>query len=298
MSRSQLPDLTLFATVAAHRSFRGAAKTLGLSPSAVSHAIRGLEEKLGVRLLNRTTRSVTPTEAGRRLLERLHPALKEIEEAVEAVASMRDRPAGLLRLTLPHAAGELLLIPHCRRFAEAFPDIQLELSVDDRFVDIVAAGFDAGIRLGESLERDMIAVRLGPPSQRMVVVASPAYLKQRGRPASPHDLRQHACIGRRFGGEIYRWELEKHGNAVEVPVHGPLILNDDRLMIDAALAGVGLIFVFEGQVRAELKARQLVRVIDDWCPSFPGFFVYYPSRRQMRPALRALIDFFQGALRE
>lgn len=290
MKRSDLAGLTLFAEVVARGGFRGAAKAIGISPSAVSHGIGSLEKRLGVRLLNRTTRSIAPTEAGLNLLARLRPALSDIDAALAGLSEARDEPAGILRLTTPQSAAQLLLIPHVGRFAERYPGITLDLHIDNSLIDIVANLFDAGIRLGESLEQDMIAVRIGT-DMRGVVVASPGYLSSAGVPLSPGDLQRHNCINLRFPDGIYRWELEKDGGPIEVEVHGSVVLNDGGLMVEAARAGAGLAYVFEDRVKEDLAAGRLVSVLDAWCPSYPGFFLYYPRQRHMRPALRAFIDF-------
>lgn len=291
MKRSDLPALAIFAVVAARRSFRAAARELGISVSAVSHAINGLEVSLGVRILSRSTRSVAATDAGQQLLEQLRPALTAIEEAVEAVAASENRLTGAIRLSVPRSAAELVLVPIAAAFTRKRPEVTVEMIVEDGFTDIVASGFDAGVRLGESLQQDMIAVPVGP-RQRGVIVGAPQYFEGRSVPVTPRDLQDHVCIRRRFaGGAIYRWELENNGDAVDVTVNGGLILNDDRLIADAALAGAGLAYLFEGQVRSEIVTGKLVTVLDEWCPSYPGFYLYYPSRRLMRPALRAFIDF-------
>ena len=291
MKRRDLPALSIFSTVAARRSFRAAARELGISVSAVSHAVNGLEASIGVRLLSRTTRSVAPTEAGQRLLEQLEPALTAIAEAVEVATASQNQLSGTIRLSVPRSAAELILAPLLPDFGRRHPDVVVEIEVQDAFTDIVALGFDAGVRFGESLQQDMVAVRLGP-QQRGAIVGSPAYFEGRKRPATPRDLHDHICIRRRFaGGGIYRWELEKDGETIDIAVEGGVILNDDRLIIDTVLAGGGLAYVFEAQVIDEIGAHRLIRVLEDWCPSFPGFFLYYPSRQLMRPALRAFIDF-------
>jgi DNA-binding transcriptional LysR family regulator len=293
MSRENLAALSVFATVAARRSFRAAARELELSPSAVSHAVSALEARLGTRLLARTTRSVAPTEAGQALLAQLAPALGEIDAALLRAAESGARPSGLVRITVPRSSVDHIFLPRAAAFAAAYPDITLELHGDDGLIDIVAEGYDAGLRFGESLEADMVAVRFGPRKQRMIVVAAPALLAERGTPRHPRDLVDFPCIGmRRASGQIYRWELEKEGEALDVAVTGPLILNDTRLIMQAVANGLGLGFVFEANAQAALASGTIVTVLDDWCPPFPGFFLYYPSRRQMRPALRAVIDFF------
>ncbi|MER9965269.1 LysR family transcriptional regulator [Mesorhizobium sp. M0060] len=293
MKRTHLSQLAVLATVAQCGSFRGAAKELALAPSAVSHAVSSLEARLGVRLLARSTRSVAPTEEGAQLLERLRPALSEIDLALESAIEARDRPAGNLRLTVPRTAAHLALTPRLGAFASAYPDIVLEIVIEDRFTDVVEGGFDAGVRLGESLQRDMIAVRIGP-DLRGAVVGAPFYFETSPKPQHPHDLAGHRCIRFRFSsGILYRWEFEKNGEEIEIPVQGPLILDEDHLIANAAVDGAGLAFVFEDYVRDAIAAGKLIRVLEDWCPPFDGFFVYYPSRRQMRPALRAFVDFFK-----
>ncbi|MER8948192.1 MULTISPECIES: LysR family transcriptional regulator [unclassified Mesorhizobium] len=293
MKRTHLSQLAVLAMVAQCGSFRGAAKELAIAPSAVSHAVSSLEARLGVRLLARSTRSVAPTEEGAQLLERLRPALSEIDLALESAIEARDRPAGNLRLTVPRTAAHLALTPRLSAFAAAYPDIVLEIVIEDRFTDVVEGGFDAGVRLGESLQRDMIAVRIGP-DLRGAVVGAPAYFETMPKPQHPRDLAAHRCIRFRFSsGILYRWEFEQNGEEIEIPVQGPLILDEDHLIANAAVDGAGLAFVFEDYVRDALAAGKLVRVLEDWCPRFDGFFVYYPSRRQMRPALRAVVDFFK-----
>lgn len=293
MNRAHLSQLAVLATVAQCGSFRGAARELAIAPSAVSHAVASLEARLGVRLLSRSTRSVAPTEEGAQLLERLRPALSEIDLAMETAIEARDRPAGNLRLTVPRTAAQLTLAPRLGAFAQAFPDIVLEIVVEDRFTDVVEGGFDAGVRLGESLQRDMIAVRIGA-SIRGAVVAAPSYFETMPRPGHPRDLARHRCVRFRFSsGVMYRWEFEKDGEELEIDVEGPLIVGEDRLNVEAAINGAGIAFVFEGYASDAIADGRLVRVLEDWCPPFDGFFVYYPSRRQMRPALRAFVDFFK-----
>ncbi|MCZ4090692.1 LysR family transcriptional regulator [Sinorhizobium psoraleae] len=293
MNRTQLSQLAVLSAVAAHGSFRAAAKELGVAPSAVSHAVASLEASLGVRLLSRTTRSVAPTEEGRRLLERLRPALEEIAHALEAAAETRERPAGNLRITAPRFAADLILAPRLGAFLDRYPDIVLEIANEDGFTDIVEEGYDAGIRLGESLEADMIAVRVGP-DLTSAVVAAPSYFERHGRPAHPRELAGHRCIRRRFSnGTLYRWEFEKGVEEITVSVAGPLILGEDRPIIKAALGGAGLAYLFESRVSEDIAAGRLERVLEDWCAPYAGPYLYYPSRRQMRPALRAFIDFFR-----
>ncbi|MDO1580700.1 LysR family transcriptional regulator [Rhizobium oryzicola] len=293
MNRTQLSQLAVLAAVAEHKSFRKAAAELSIAPSAVSHAVSALEESLGIRLLQRTTRSVAPTEEGRRLIERLTPALSEIAATIESITENRDRPAGPLRITMPMLAAEELILPRLAEFLRLYPDIELDLRHADRFEDIVEQGCDAGLRLGEHLEADMIAVRASGP-WRGAIVGSPAYFADRPMPQHPRDLIGHRCVRRRFSsGLIYRWELEKDGKPLIVDVSGPLILSDQTMMRPAALDGVGLAFIFDRRVDEDIAQGQLIRVLEDWCPPFDGFYIYYPSRRQMRPPLRAFVDFFR-----
>ncbi|KXF79175.1 transcriptional regulator [Paramesorhizobium deserti] len=293
MNRNQLSQLAVLASVAAHGSFRAAARELQIAPSAVSHAVAALEESLGVALLARTTRSVAPTEAGRRLLERLAPALGEIEMALGAAVDTKDTVSGTLRLSVPRLA-YLLLVPRLGAFCETHPDLTLDICVEDHFVDIVAERFDAGLRLNESLERDMVAVRFGPELCG-AIVSAPSYFERHGIPKHPADLARHRCIRHRFSsGRVYRWELEKGDESFEVAVDGPLIVNDDRFSLEAALQGAGLAFLLDVQVAEAIADGRLVRVLEDWCQPFPGLYLYYPSRRRMRPALRAFIDFYRS----
>ena len=293
MNRTQLSQLAVLAVVAEARSFRKAAAELAVAPSAVSHAVSALEASLGVRLLARTTRSVAPTEEGRLLLDTLAPALADIGNVMEALADRQGRPAGPLRVTMPLIAAEEIVMPRLGAFLSAYPEIELDLRTDDRFEDIVEKGFDAGLRLGEHLEADMIAVRASGP-WRGLVVGAPAYFERHEKPLQPRDLMQHRCIRRRFSsGRIYRWELERDGRQVTVDVDGPLIVSDQRLMRAAAIDGAGLAYVFDQRVAEDIAAGRLVPVLEDWCPAFDGFSIYYPSRRQMRPALRAFVDFFR-----
>lgn len=293
MKRSQLSQLAVLAAVAEAKSFRGAARELGIAPSAISHAISALEESLGLRLLSRTTRSVAPTEEGRRLLETLAPALGDIAATLDNLAEREDRPAGPLRITMTRLAAEDLIVPRIAEFLRLYPEIELDLTTDDRFEDVVAGGYDAGLRLGEHLEQDMIAVRAGPRITG-AIVAAPRYFEDHPIPRHPHDLLAHRCIRRRFGsGLIYRWELEKEGKAIVVDVRGPLILTDQTLIRNAAMDGAGLAYVFDDRVAKDVASGRLVRVLEDWCQPFEGFYIYYPSRRQMRPALRAFVDFFR-----
>ncbi|KQP73359.1 MULTISPECIES: LysR family transcriptional regulator [unclassified Methylobacterium] len=290
MQRSDLADLTVFAAIARNGSFRRAALELGVSTSALSHALRGLETRMGVRLLHRTTRSVAPTEAGAALLTRIGPALAEIAEAVGAAGAFRATLGGALRINAPRSACRFVLMPLVARYLARHPAVRVEVVADDAMTDVVAGGFDAGVRFGEHLAGDMIAVALGG-AQRFAVVGSPDYLAGRSHPEGPDDLGRHLCIRQRFpGGAIYRWELEKEGRAVAVSVDGPLIVNDQEMIVQAALAGLGLGLVFEESVVEHLASGRLVRLMPDWCPSFPGLFLYYAGRRQIPPPLQAFID--------
>jgi DNA-binding transcriptional LysR family regulator len=291
MDRGALNDLLAFSTVARLRSFTRAAAILGMSPSALSHAMRGLEDRLGVRLLARTTRSVAPTEAGERLLQSLVPALAGIETGLDALSQWRDNPAGTVRITTFAYASKMVLVPKLPGFLLAHPDVRVEVNIDDSLTDIVAAGFDAGIRFGETVDRDMIAVKLGP-DLRTIVVATPAYFDRHSRPDTPQDLEHHACIGYRLStsGGLLSWEFEKDGRALALRTQGPLVVNDGDLSLEAVRAGAGLGYVMEHDVLADIASGALVQVLDDWCPRFPGFHLYHPSRRQTPPALRALID--------
>ncbi|XYI02599.1 LysR family transcriptional regulator [Sorangium sp. So ce1128] len=289
-------DLRAFAAIVEHGSFARAAAHLRVSPSALSQTIRGLEERLGVRLLNRTTRSVAPSEAGTRLLSRLAPAMAELDAAVADVKTFGDRPAGVLRINSARAAAIWYLAPLLGPFHEAHPDIVLDVVVEDAITDIVARRFDAGVRLGERLEKDMVAVKLSG-DLAMMAVASPGYLARHGVPATPRDLHRHRCVNGRWptDGSLYRWEFEKGKQSLEVAVEGPLIVNDAELALRAALDGVGIAYVFDEQARPWVEAGKLTRVLEAWSPSFPGFYLYYPSGRQAPPALRAFIEFLRRA---
>ncbi len=290
MAADDLNVLAAFAVVAEERSFTRAARRLVVSPSALSHAIRGLEERLGVRLLARTTRSVAPTEAGDQLLARLQPALGDVREALDQLAGLRDRPAGRVRLVASPVAAALVLAPKLGAFARSHPDVTVDVCVRNDRVDLVAARFDAGIQLGEFVERDMIAVRVSP-DQRAAIVASPQYLAEHPKPESPRDLTRHRCINFRRGESgLYRWEFERDGQALSVAVEGPLIVDDLDLLLRTAIDGAGLAFAFEQHVTPHLASGALVRVLEEWCPPFPGYFLYYATRRQQPRALAALID--------
>lgn len=290
MVGDDLTALSAFLAVAEERSFTRAAKRVGVSPSAISHAMRGLEEGIGVRLLSRTTRSVAPTDAGEHLLARLRPALTEIREAMEHVSGLRNKPAGRVRLLVPRLAAKAVLAPKLGQFAHDYPDVVLDVTTDDSRMDIVAGGFDAGIHFGEYIEKDMIAVRVSR-DHRPAIVGSPAYFKSHARPKSPRDLPSHRCINFRHGSAgVYRWEFEKGKKSVSVGVDGPLIVDDLEMVIRAAIDGVGLAFLSEDDAAPYLASGALVRVLQDWCQPFPGFFIYYPSRRQQPAALSALIS--------
>jgi DNA-binding transcriptional LysR family regulator len=290
MPRDELNVLSWFLTVAEERSFTGAAKRLRVSPSAVSHAIRGLKERLGVRLLARTTRSVAPTEAGKRLIASLRPALGDIRGALEIVSGLGDKPVGRVRLVLTPLAAMAVLAPKLGQFARDYPDVLLDVTTEKSRVDIVAAGYDAGIQLQEFIERDMVAVRVSR-DLRAAIVASPDYFDSHPKPTSPRDLVHHRCINFRHGSaDVYRWEFDKGAESLSVAVNGPLIVDDVELMVRGALDGVGLAFVDEERVSPHLESGALVRVLEDWCPPFPGFFLYYPSQRQLPAALSALVD--------
>ena len=289
MAATDLGALSVFLTVAEERSFTKAAKRLGVSPSAISHSIRELEEEIGVRLLSRTTRSVALTDAGENLRTRLHPAFSEITDALGAVSGLRNKPAGRVRLLVPRLAVNSVLAPKLGQFARDYPEIVLDITTDDNRTDIVAGGFDAGIHFGEYIAKDMIAVRVSSDLQP-VIVGSPAYLKMHPRPKSPRDLVRHRCINFRHGDAgLYRWEFEKGKKSVSVAVSGPLVVDDLNLVIRAAIDGVGLAYMSEDNAAPYLAKESLVRVLEDWCQPFPGFFLYYPSRRQQPAALSALI---------
>ena len=291
MSEIDLRDLDAFVAVARTRNFRRAALQQQVSVSSLSQRLRNMEERLGVRLMNRTTRSVALTEAGELLLARIAPAMLDISEALDQVRGLRDVPSGRLRINAPPPAIDLVLAPMVAPFLEAYPQIDLEIVSESSLIDIVAAGFDAGVRYGEHLAQDMIAVSLGPP-QRYAVVASPQYIAQHGRPNHPRDLLDHACIRTRFGsGAMPDWEFEKAGRVVKVAPPGKLIATYLGLAMRAAHDGLGFWPTFEGYVRESVKSGALISVLEDWCAPFPGPFLYYPSRRQLPPALSAFVAF-------
>jgi len=298
MRGSQFAELNAFVAVAEHASFTRAAKQLRLSPATLSQTIRALEERLGVRLLNRTTRSVAPTEAGERLLARLRPLLDDLAAAVEAVNAFRDKPAGRLRLTVPPPVASLVLAPLLARFLAEYPDIAVDISVDGAMVDIVAGRFDAGIRIGERVARDMIGVRI-TDNIRVMVVASPAYLARHATPQTPGDLAGHNCIRMRFpGGDFLPWAFAVEGRIQQFEVDGSVIVNESDLAIRAALDGIGVLYEISDYVAPLIAEGRLVAVLEDWMPPpSDGFFLYYPSRRQNPAALQALIDFLRQNLK-
>lgn len=292
MRTADLPAIVVFARVAHHGSFTKAARELDVSASALSQTIRSLEQRMGVRLLQRTTRRVGLTEVGARFLAEVEPALAAIDGAFETVDAVRDKPAGLLRLNLSRASAELVVNPALAEFRQRYPDLRIELFLDDSLSDLVAGGFDAGIRLGECLAQDVTAVRVSGP-QRMQVLASPAYLALRGTPQAPHDLHQHTTLGLRFmcGANIYRWEFSDRGNEFDIELESAVLSNDSRQLLAMARAGLGLTQVFADLARADVAAGTLVPVLEAWSEPFPGFFLYFPSRRQLPTKLRVFIDF-------
>lgn len=291
MKRDELGELSAFLAVAQEHSFTRAAAKLGTSQSALSHTVRRLEERLGVRLLARTTRRVSVTDAGERLLARLAPAMDEIADSIQELSEMRDKPAGTVRITTSEHAAVAVLWPRLEPLLRDYPDVQVELSMDNGFVDIVADRFDAGVRLGESIAKDMIAVRIGP-ELRMAAVASPAYFERNPPPRTPHDLAQHRCINirQRSSGGLYAWEFEQDGREIRVRVEGQLTFNGSYLLIDAAQAGFGIGLVMEDLVAPMIADGSLRRVLDDWCPPFPGYHLYYPSHRQPSAAFSLILD--------
>ncbi|RCW72883.1 LysR family transcriptional regulator [Pseudorhodoferax soli] len=295
---TELADIHAFVAVARAAGFREAARATGSSASRLSEAVRRLEDRLGVRLLNRTTRSVAPTEAGAQLLERLEPALKEVHAALDLANGFRGKPAGTLRLNVPVSASRLVLPRIVPAFLAAYPDIRLEVVAEDGFVDVLAAGCDAGIRYDERLEQDMIAIPIGPREQRFAAAASPAYLAQRGRPRHPRDLLAHACLRGQFAsGAKPAWEFERRGEQVKIEPTGPLLVRIGAaadLAVDAAVAGVGVIYLFEDWLRPYIARGELEPVLEPWWPRFSGPFLYYPGRRHQPAPLRAFVDFVKA----
>ncbi len=291
MSQLNFNDLAAFAIVARERSFTKAAAKLGVSQSALSQTIRSLEERIGLRLLTRTTRSVAPTEAGERLLQTVAPRFEEIEAQLASLSELRDKPAGTVRITAGEHPAISLLQPALKRFLPDHPDINVEISVDYGMTDIVAEGFDAGVRMGEQVAKDMIAVRIGP-DMRMALVASPEYFEARPVPATPQELAAHTCINMRlptYGG-IFPWGLEKDDREIKVRTEGQLVFNNLGLRLNSALDGLGIAYMPEDQVLPLLAEGRLVRVLEDWCPYFPGYHLYYPNRKHASPALSLFVD--------
>jgi DNA-binding transcriptional LysR family regulator len=284
-------DLAAFVAVAEERSFTRAAARLGVTQSALSQTVRALEARVGIRLLNRTTRSVSPTEAGERLLRTVAPRFHEINNELAALSELRDKPAGAIRLTSTENAAEAVLWPALRRLLPNYPDIKVEIVIDYGLTDIVAEQFDAGVRPGETVAKDMIAVRIGP-EMRMAVVGSPAYFAKRLPPKTPHDLTAHDCINLRLPAHrgIYAWEFERNGRELRVRVEGQLVFNTAALILNAALAGFGLAYLTEQQVQKHLENGELVRTLANWCPPFSGYHLYYPSRRQPSAAFVVLVE--------
>ncbi len=291
MKREDLVDLNALLVVAEEQSFTRAAAKLGTSQSSLSHTIRRLETRLGVRLLTRTTRSVAPTDAGERLLATLRPALGTIDTELAALRELRDKPSGMIRITTAEHAANSILWPALAKLLPDYPDIHMELSIDSSFTDIVTERFDAGVRLGEALAKDMVAVPIGP-DLRMAVIGSPAYFRDRPIPRTPHDLADHNCINLRLlsGGGLYAWELEKDGRDVRVRVEGQLAFDNINMVVRAAKAGFGLGFVMEDQVTEDIAEGRLIRVLEDWCAPFQGYHLYYPSRRQPSAAFALLVE--------
>jgi len=290
MPRDTINDLQAFVAVAREQSFTKAATKLGVSQSALSHTVRGLEAQLGLRLLTRTTRSVAPTAAGERLLATMGPLLDEIEAGMAALSEFREKPAGTIRITAGEHAAHTVLWPAMERLLPDYPDIKVELDINNGLTDIVAGRFDAGVRLGEQVAKDMVAVRIGP-DMRMAVVGAPSYFAGRSRPRTPEDLTSHDCINLRMqSGGLLAWEFEKGGREVKVKVDGKLVFNTSLMALEAAVGGYGLAYLLEDRVQAYLADGRLVRVLGDWCPPFSGYHLYYPSRRQPTPAFALLVD--------
>jgi DNA-binding transcriptional LysR family regulator len=290
MRQPELFELNAVLAIAAHRSFRAAAAQLGVSPSGLSHAVSTLERRIGVRLFNRTTRSVSLSGAGETFVARLRPALGEIAAAIESVNGYRETPSGTLRINTFESAARQALMPIVFEFVEKYPDMNVEIATESRFVDIVKEGFDAGVRLRDSIPRDMVAVPCSPP-QRWAVVGSPRYFKQHGRPKHPRDLVSHRCVRlRRPNGGLYAWEFERRGRATTIAVDGPLTLDAASLVIDAAVRGVGLAYINEWEASALLESKQLVRVLEAWLPPWPPLCLYYPSQQFLSAGLRAFVD--------
>ena len=291
MKREELSDLAVFLAVAEERSFTRAAARLGTSQSALSQIVRRLEARMGVKLLTRTTRNVAPTDAGEQLAETLRPAFDTIDARLSALSALGERPSGTVRITTSRHAAETILWPAVAKLLKDYPDVIVELSVDSHLTDIIADRFDGGVRLGEQVAKDMIAVRIGP-ELRMAVVGAPSYFATRNVPQVPHDLTGHACINLRLPtkGGLYAWEFGRDGRDLNVRVEGPLILNDIGMVLTAAVDGLGLAFVMEDQAEPLVASGKLVRVMEDWCPPFAGYHLYYPDRRQLPPAFVLLVN--------
>jgi DNA-binding transcriptional LysR family regulator len=287
--KNDLNDLATFATVAEERSFTRAAARLGMSQSAISHSMRGLEKRLGLQLLARTTRSVSPTAAGTALLRNLNPALERIGLSLAEVRKQKESPAGRIRLIIPRTATYMVLLPKLAHFARTYPEITLEVTSSNDPIDLVAQQYDAGVQIGEYIQRDMIAVRASK-DMRLAVVGSPEYFKSHKLPRTPRDLKDHACIGFRFSSGIYRWEFEKGRKTLTVNPQGPATFDDPDLVIQAVLNGVGIGTAMEESLAKMIADGRLIQVLKDWCPTFPGYFLYYPSRRNQPAALAALIN--------
>lgn len=296
MRRAGLTDISAFLAVAEHRSFRKAAAALGVSPSALSHAMKNLEHRVGVRLLNRTTRSVVVSDAGRALLERVGPAMDTIDQAITDVAEQGDRVSGRIRISAPEVGAKILLNSTVPWFARHHPAVTVEIEVDDGFVDIVAGGFDAGVRLYEAVPQDMIAVPIAP-AVALVAVAAPSYLDSHGAPTTPSELLDHRCVRfRRASGSIYRWEFQKDGQPAIIDVRGPLVLNNMNAVVEAALQGVGICLAWSYLVDDHVASGRLTRLLEDWSPAFPGPHLYYPSRKHQPKAFGLFVDHFRSAV--
>ena len=299
MERADASDLLAFLAVARERNFTRAAARLAISQPTLSQTVQALEERLGVRLLNRTTRSVTPTQAGERLLQKIGPKFDEIDVELGALSELRENAAGTIRITSTEYAAQAIIMPAMAKIAAAYPDIKVEVMIDVGLTNIVAAQYDAGIRPGELVAKDMIAVRVGP-DLRMAVVGSPSYFASRKKPRAPQDLTQHNCVNLHLpthGGSLYAWEFERNGREVNVRVDGQMVFNSSGALLQAALQGLGLAYLTEGQVRPYLASGELIRVLADWCPPFSGYHLYYPSRRQSSPAFSVLVDALRYKLR-
>lgn len=296
MTQPTFYELNAVIALAEHHNFREAAKSLNLSPSALSHSVGGLERRIGVRLFHRTTRSVSLSEAGQSFLNKIRPALNEISAAVESINDFKEKPSGLIRINTSEVSGRLVLMPLVTAFMKRFSEISFEVVSEGRLVDIVKDGFDFGLRLKESVPQDMVAIPCGPKEVRMVVVGSPAYFKKNGKPRSPTDLSKHEAIRLRFSsGNVYRWEFEKHGKEVRVDVRGRLTLDNESMIIEAATKGLGLAFVSEWQIETHLASGKLIPVLTDWTPYFPGLSLFYSSHRNLPAATRAFIDFVRAS---